>query len=103
MPGKPEDLLLTLDENGEAASEVLGFKKHKSQNEEEENKTPKVQSSSANKNPEIHIRYSQKEMLRIFKTLGRFEHPLQTMSSFKLKEDDIDTQLILEDLTNPKP
>ena len=32
-PKSSDELLLTLDENGEVASEVLGFKKHKIEND----------------------------------------------------------------------
>ncbi|CDW88895.1 UNKNOWN [Stylonychia lemnae] len=55
------------------------------------------------KHPDISIRYSMHELLMIFKVTGRFDHPLTSMSSFKMDENDKDAKKILCEITNKKP
>ena len=53
--------------------------------------------------PEISIRYTNEKLLQIYKTLGRFEHPLDCASSFGLDEEDPQTQFLFETMTYSKP
>lgn len=55
------------------------------------------------KHPEIKIRYTSVELLRIFKKLGRFEHPLNCMDLFGLDPNNDSLREILTELTNPRP
>lgn len=83
-----EDPLLTIDETDEHASTLLGFKK-------------KVEAhASIFHHPEIKLRYTNQEMLKIFKTLGRFESPLNTLFTFRIDERNSDT---LSEIMGSKP
>jgi hypothetical protein len=42
-------------------------------------------------------------MLSVYKKLGRFEHPLQTMEAYGLDPAHSETVRILKEITNPKP
>jgi hypothetical protein len=61
-------LLLKMDKMDEVASAALGFNGH--------TQSKKHESDNSFKNPAISIRYSNEDLLKIFKNLGRFEHPL---------------------------
>lgn len=90
-----EDFLLKLDSLDEKASTALGYnRKSFSKN----NKNDKHQE----KHPEIFYRYSNDDLLRIFKNLGRFEHPLNCKDSFKIDSGSDEITSILQEITNPK-
>ena len=50
--------------------------------------------------PQIKQRYSTKHLLQIFKSLGRFQNPLETPETYQLSEDDCS---FLKPLVNVKP
>lgn len=80
-----------MDHNDEFACLALGFK------------VDHQRVINPNHHLEISVRYSNDQLLRIFKTLGRFDHPLTCLESFGLKEDNPETRSILETLTQHKP
>ena len=43
-------------------------------------------SPDRNKHPDAHPRYSTKEIIGIFKSLGRFQSPIETPDAFKIKD-----------------
>jgi hypothetical protein len=67
-----------MDVNDEIASLALGFKDVSLLGR----RSASFQDSL--KNNDINIRYSNSELLAIFKNCGKFEHPLQCPESFKL-------------------
>lgn len=54
-------------------------------------------------NPEIKIRYTRDELLKIFKSLGRFEHPLSQAEKFSLFNLESDRLETFDDLMTVRP
>eukprot|EP00347_Sterkiella_histriomuscorum_P016937 403351281 len=52
--------------------------------------------------PDIQIRYTSEQMREIFKTLGRFEHPLNIMETYGLNPNDASLRETLIELTKPR-
>lgn len=61
--GRSKNLLLQMDPDDEFASYALGYRSKPNQD-------------SSKFNPDIKIRYNNDQFLRIYKNLGKFEHPL---------------------------
>lgn len=55
------------------------------------------------RHPDIKIRYTNYELLKMFKNCGRFDHPLNNMDLFKLNPDNQEIKDILIELTTPRP
>jgi hypothetical protein len=49
------------------------------------------------------VRYTNEDILKIFKGLGRFEHPLINLTTFHLDERNEETRFLMETMTHPKP
>lgn len=82
-----------MDLNDEYASLALGYKDQVS------SLTHKV---TSNLHPDIKVRYSGAQILDIYKSLGRFEHPLNCLERFKLQELNPENLRILRTLTSTK-
>ena len=76
----PENLLLEMNLNDELTSLALGFK--------DERIPMPSRVVNPNHHPDITIRYSSEDCLRIYKTLGRFESPLLTPQLYSLNVED---------------
>lgn len=91
-----DDLLLALDNSTEVMRAAL----------EKSTLNPlddTQQMSFANHHSEIVHRYSNSELVGIFKKLGRFVHPKDAMEHLKIKENDKEIFNILLSITNDKP
>lgn len=82
------NLLLKRCASDDDAAKVLGLNRHTNGR------------SHIEKHPEISIRYSNSELLAIYKKLGRFEHPLGCLESFHIDQKNAH---ILKELTKAKP
>lgn len=70
-----KNLLLQMDPDDEFASFALGYRSKPSED-------------SSKFHPEIQVRYSNDQMLRIYKNLGKFEHPLSQLSVYGISSRD---------------
>jgi len=82
-----DDLLLRRCASDEDAAKVLGLNRANSKAE-----------ARPDRHPEIAIRYSNAELLAVFKKLGRFEHPLTCAQNFKIGDEGA-----VKELTKAKP
>jgi hypothetical protein len=55
---------------------------------------------TAFQHPDIAIRYSKEELLSIYKSLGKFEHPNISPEIFSIKPEAMQ---LFSQLSNPKP
>lgn len=92
--GGEVNLLLNMDASDEVTSMTLGYK------------DPSATENwpvNPRHHPEIQVRYSNEDLLKIFKTLGNFEHPLSSPETFKLSGIDGERLLIFDDITTSRP
>ena len=79
-----------MDPDDEFASYALGYRTKPSQD-------------ASKFNPDISIRYNNDQLLRIYKNLGKFEHPLTQMQNYGLDPRDDGRSELLAQITTIKP
>ena len=84
-------MLLKMDTNDEFTSIALGYRQGERAEDGEKY------------NPDIKIRYSNDQLLRIYKNLGKFEHPLSNVRSYGVDEHDSERLYLLDMITLNKP
>ena len=84
-----KNLLLQMDPDDEFASYALGYRS-------------KLSEDTSKYHPEIQVRYSNDQMLRIYKNLGKFDHPLSQLSNFGISSRDYERIDVMSLLTTEK-
>ncbi len=62
-----------------------------------------IQRKNPNHHPEISTRYSNEELLQIFKSQGHFEHPIMNPTAYKLRPGNPEILLLFEEMTTVRP